>query len=916
MSSRATGKKNITSRLIRKALGVCAAVFAAGGACSWAAAVEAGRAPADVLAAAGRLRDPAARDRVVEALRADESARLETAREKARRLGLPLKGSLPGGGAFEIADFDGDQPRYRMTLNYYAGISVAANKVWSAPYGVSGSLGIIGLWDGSGARVSHREFGGRITVKDGSTDSLAHSTHVAGTLCASGVSFAAKGLAPAARVDSYDWNSDISEMTSSGASYPGEPGKIAISSHSYTYSGEGWIYSTDPLYTWYGVGTDASGYDDDFGQYDTRAAGADALAYSLPHYLMFWAAGNDRGDTPVYSNSVRVGAVTTAYDPALHPPADNVYKGGYDTIGHDPLAKNVVTVGNVEDAVSVTSRDIARAFMHYSSSWGPSDDGRIKPDLVANGYSVYSSINGGDASYSYMTGTSMATPGAAATAQLLAHYLATLFTNTAPRASTLKALLIHTADDLGNAGPDYKFGWGLINAQAAADLLKAYSTNAGSRRVVEDRLVPVSRTYVDTALAWDGVSPLRATLCWTDPAGAATATHDSRTVRLVNNLDLRILGPTGAVYRPWVMPYVGNWATNALATPATSGSNTTDNVEQVLVASPGAPGVYTARVTYAGTLSGGVQAFSLLFTGGSGAVRPPAPLVTASSPSSGTGTNLFTISGDRFQVGADVRLRRAAEPDVKGFSVEPQGDLLEARLDTTGMSDGWWHLYVTNPDGRRAVFYNAFVVGSAGDVSWSEDFETDNLAAKGWTFSSLVGSSQWALTTAAYVSPTRALFSPAVETRSDTAAVSPAVALPAQGVAFALAFWHAFSFEVNDGGILELSVDGGASWYSVTAFGSGASFAANGYNATIGSAGGNKKNPLAGYTGWSGNSGGFIKTVVNLTDTAKYAGKSVKIRWRLGTNTGTSSPGWTVDDVTVTCMVPPDMTKGSVLSVR
>lgn len=881
-------------------------------------AVAAGRGVAEALKAAGPLRDPEARARAVEEIRAGENAIRQAATEKANRLGLPLRGSLPGGGAWEIVDFEGDRPRYRTTLNANAGISVAANLLWPAPYGVTGDGGTIGVWDASGARVTHREFGGRVTVKDGSTDTVAHSTHVAGTLCAAGVSPTAKGMAPGAKVDSYEWNNDISEMTSRGASYPGEAGRIQISSHSYIRSTEGWYVASGVVATniWYGSGATASGVEDDFGQYDTSALNADSLAYNLPYYLMFWAAGNDRNNNPLAGDTVLIGLFTYAYDPLLHPPGDGVYRGGYDTISHDSLGKNVVTVGGVQDAVYAGQRNVSKAVMLSYSSWGPTDDGRIKPDVVANGYGLYSSYNGGDALYGSMSGTSMACPNAAGVSQLLVHYLSTLFTNTAMRASTLKALLIHTADDLGNAGPDYRFGWGLVNAKAAADVLKAYQTNAAACRVVEDR-VATARTSVNFSFSWDGASPIRATLCWTDPAGASTTAHDSRTPRLVNNLDLRVTGPTGTVYEPWVMPFVGNWTTNTLASPATTGSNDTDNVEQVLIAAPGAPGTYTARVTFAGTLSGGSQTFSLILTGGKGDVAPPAPLITASSPSSGTGTNLFTVTGDRFLLGADVRLVKAGQPDVKGLNVEAAGDTLESRLYTTGLADGWWHLLVRNPDGQGAVLYGAFLVGSApARTFWREDFETDNIAAKGWTFLSDAGASQWALSTAASFSPTRSLYSPGAATRSDTSAVSPAIQIPASGAGFALSFWHAFEFESNDGGVLEFSLDGGA-WYDVTASGSGASFASGGYNATIGGGGAlASRNPLAGREGWSGTSLSFAQVVVNLTDTAKYAGHSLRVRWRLGTNSADASPGWTVDDVALSGAVPPDMTQATILTVR
>lgn len=156
--------------------------------------------------------------------------------------------------------------------------------------------------------------------------------------------------------------------------------------------------------------------------------------------------------------------------------------------------------------------------MSTFSSWGPTDDGRIKPDLVANGVSVYSSTASSDSSYDgTYSGTSMATPNAAGSAALLQQLYANTF-GQRPRASLLKALLIHTADDLGNPGPDYKFGWGLINLKAAADIVLAHKATPSSPRIHENALTSTLKTTT-TTFTWDGVSPIRATLSGPIPLG-------------------------------------------------------------------------------------------------------------------------------------------------------------------------------------------------------------------------------------------------------------------------------------------------------------------------------------------------------------------------------------------------------------
>ena len=103
--------------------------------------------------------------------------------------------------------------------------------------------------------------------------------------------------------------------------------------------------------------------------------------------------------------------------------------------------------------------------MSSFSSWGPTDDGRIKPDLVANGEAVYSPLAGSNTAYGSYWGTSMATPNATGSTALLIEHYANLFSNGAIRSSTMKGLLIQTADDRGNAGPDYRYVWGLVDSK-------------------------------------------------------------------------------------------------------------------------------------------------------------------------------------------------------------------------------------------------------------------------------------------------------------------------------------------------------------------------------------------------------------------------------------------------------------------
>lgn len=854
---------------------------------------------ADLLARPGTdLRDEASRKAVVDVVSAAQARRLADARQRATGLGLPLRVKRPDGTTQEIAGFDGDKPLYHTTHNANAAISTGANLVRST-YAVDGTGVVIGLWDGGSARVTHQEFGGRVVSKDGAS-SIDHATHVAGTLSAFGVVAAAKGMAPAVSVDSYDWNSDTAEMTSRGASAAGQAGKIYLSNHSYGFI-SGWNYVADGTRTWEwnGNGTNATGIEQDFGRYNTYARDQDALAFSAPYYLIFRSAGNERVDNPAQGEAVSlsVGGAVVAYDSALHPPGDGIYRGGFENISFEALSKNVMTVGSVTDAVTGSARDITKANLSSFTSWGPTDDGRIKPDVVANGEALYSSLNGSNSSYGTYSGTSMATPNATGSAALLIQYYGTEFPGQAMRASTLKGLLIHTADDRGNPGPDYKFGWGLVNAKAAADLISDQHDNPLKQRITESSLSTsvVTRTL---PVIWDGVSPLVATLCWTDPAGTATTTSDSRTARLVNNLNLKITAPGGSDYLPYVMPFVGDWSQASMDTVASTGINNTDNVEQVRISAPPAAGTYQVVVSFSGALTNSLQNYSLLISG-TAAQEPPLSLSGVTPTSGLPGTVVMDVSGNGIHPDATFKLSRAGQSDIVATGLQLNAGVLRGQLNLAGAASGLWDVTVTNPGSGSATLANAFTLTPA---LWSESFDG---TVNGWTSQATTGTNAWVLTTAASHSPLTSYFAPAPDTKTTCNLTSPAVNVPPNANSLQLRFWHNYNLQSSqDGGKLEFSLDGGA-WFDVTASGSGASVATNGYNSTISSGGSpSNRSEFAGLQAWSGNSGGFIESVVNLTDTAKYAGHALSMRWRLATNVGTASAGWYVDTVALMGTIP------------
>ena len=566
---------------------------------------------------------PAVRSEVVAQMQALEERQRAAVLAKAKELNVPLRIDRPGENVAELYDFRGNEPIYRKTLNINAAISSGANLLSPAPYNLDGTGLRVGIWDEARVRSTHQELAGRVTVMDSTTSTFDsdHATHVGGVVGATGINTNAKGMAPKVNLNSYDWNYDYTEMTQAGAALATDSSKIPLSNHSYGY--------------------DATV--NEMGVYNIEPRNTDALANSLPYYLIFWAAGNSRVAS---GNQV---ALTSL--------------GGYQSITYDALSKNVMTVGAVQDAVSDSLRSLSNATMTSFSSWGPCDDGRIKPDVVANGWELYSSSSTGDTSYVSKTGTSQAAPSAMGAAALLEQLYAREFSGQRMRASTLKGLMIHTADDLGNAGPDYQYGWGLINVKAAADVILSHKADLSRPKLIEGTLSRTTsgvKTYTNNyTFVWDGVSPIRATLAWTDPAGSTQTMTDSRTPNLVRNLDLKIVSPNGSINMPYVMPFVGTWTQASMSLPAIRGKNNVDNVEQVYLETPTA-GTYTVSVL----LDGGLyrnesQAYSLIITGGEGTPVNPSPSVYVTYP----------VDGASFPKGSSITVSADATDLVYGGGV-------------------------------------------------------------------------------------------------------------------------------------------------------------------------------------------------------------------------------------------------------
>lgn len=618
------------------------------------------------------LRTEPQRSAAIQALTSKTERQHADAVAMAAQRGWAVRTSTHEGAALELRRLRNGNPVYYITHNANAAISTGAVVLAAEPYLVDGSSILMGLWDAGAVRTTHQEFGGRVYIAETIPFRHEHATHVAGTLVASGIEPSARGMAPAARLGSYYWLDDVAEMAASTDSRPLIPGKIYISNHSYG-NATGWEiiqHNNLPMYAWFGAWGERE--DSNFGRYSEDTADWDAVAYAAPYYLIFKSAGNDRNDTAP-SRSTRFlyyvdgEELFKYYDPASDPFSDS-FQSGYDTLPSIGTAKNIVTVGAVSDAVIGGERVPSAAGMATFSSWGPPDDGRIKPDLVANGTSLFSCGAKDDSDYIVLSGTSMSSPNAAGTAGLLAELYSTQFPGEALWASALKGLLIHTADDLGPSGPDYGHGWGLINGQAAADVILGHAAAPSAESVTHSLLD--STGPAELRFMADGTSPIRATLCWTDPPHEPLEGLDNPELTLVNDLELQVIAPDSTVYFPYRLDK------DAPSIPATRGVNSADNVERIDIEAGTPPGLYTASISCSGTLTERRQPFSLILTGQQQdalRVRPYSVHAVNGLP-----TGPFEESATRYQLTnlSDANLTWEVNTPPDWLAVAPQNGLL------------------------------------------------------------------------------------------------------------------------------------------------------------------------------------------------------------------------------------------------
>ena len=446
--------------------------------------------------------------------------------------------------------------------------------VHAAPFNLDGTGVTVGVWDGGQVLSTHVDMSPRINTGPGNQGNVNfHATHVGGTIASSGANdLQAQGMAPNARIESYDWFNDNNEIITAARS-TGVPPRVTISNHSYGRCA-GWcsgrFRSQAP-----------------FGSYDVGAGALDDLIRATG-IISSWAAGNARsvGPNPPNNPAAPNNCTQHQFDAFAHAPG--IFA---DCILQANGAKNVITVGAMADANR----------MAWFSSYGPMDDGRIKPDIVAAGNPLYSTWHTCNTCYNAISGTSMATPLVTGIGTLIVQDLMTkmnsissnefpfrrIWTPMTPEG--MKALLAQTADDVqgfdqATVGPDYASGWGIANAQSAITLVRKGGLTQG--RISATGLGNAwSQTFNVT-----GAEPeIHMTLAWSDPAGNPAAAK-----ALVNDLDLRLIDPNGTEHTPWILP--GGMADPTRPAIRNGGNDDINNVEQVSVLNPAA-GRWTVRVT-------------------------------------------------------------------------------------------------------------------------------------------------------------------------------------------------------------------------------------------------------------------------------------------------------------------------------
>jgi len=547
-------------------------------------------------------------------------------RKIAKKLGYKLVDSLGKGKQLYFHSISSNgEPRYITTHSTtQAGKMTKTNTVYK-----NGTLGLnltgnaeilkgkLGMWDGGAILDGHVEFTGRATKQSGQTNTLSsHSTHVAGILIAAGKNSSVLGMAPEADLKFWDFDKDESEIAAASKD-------LYVSNHSYGIQA-GWVYNDNrSKWEWWGFDAVSKNEDYKFGLYDDNTRQLDQIAYNEPNYLIVKSAGNSRSQNGPNVRANNKNYLENYYlrNTSTLDSIPRAKNDGYDIISTNANAKNILTVGALASSLILPARASAYSLSSYSA-WGPTDDGRIKPDIMGIGSNIYSTTNTNNVVnnnlYEYNSGTSMASPQVAGSLFLLQELYAKQNNNSIMRSASLKGLAIHTALDIEATGPDYKTGWGVLDMEKAAKVI----LNTDKNHQLSELTLKNGEKYTTNIIA-SGNGPLVFTISWTDPEGKTQGNVlNDRTPRLINDLDIKVID-NDKQYLPFILDP---------ANPdklATTGDNFRDNVEKIIVEDAVPGKTYQIIVSHKGTLTYSFQDFSLLISGING--KPVCEVASAKS---------------------------------------------------------------------------------------------------------------------------------------------------------------------------------------------------------------------------------------------------------------------------------------------
>ncbi|HHG86260.1 MAG TPA: T9SS type A sorting domain-containing protein [Bacteroidetes bacterium] len=436
-------------------------------------------------------------------------------------------------------------------------------------------------YDGTGVVVAlgddgiigpHIDYQGRADQSRVSLNNGQHGDHVAGIICGAG------NLDPTRRGMAFGAQLDVYQVWN------------AVNAGATSNPNDGVMLTS----TSYGNGCNAG--------YTSFARTVDIMARTTPTLLHVFSAGNSGQANCNYGAGSGWGNIT----------------------GGVKVGKNVLAVANLT----------ANSALANSSSRGPASDGRIKPDIAAKGTSVWSTVNTN--SYANFSGTSMAAPGVTGTLAQLIHAYRSLNNGQDPKSALTKAVLLNTADDLGNPGPDFSYGFGQINAHRAVLTLENQTYFHDSIAQGETDLFQVTVP--------SGTALMKVMVYWHDREASVNAS-----TALVNNLNFTVTDPGNTSYNPWILDPSPN--STALNSPATRGIDNLNNMEQVTLTNP-ATGSYTFTVS-GSNIPQGPQEYFLVYE-----FRSNAPTLT------------YPNGGEGFNPGETEKIRWDAEGNTGNWTVE------------------------------------------------------------------------------------------------------------------------------------------------------------------------------------------------------------------------------------------------------